>query len=135
MKDIEEEIQSIKHRLSQLEIHTGFNKDGTTTGNGMYNSVKELEEDIEELTKYINQVHQSVLDINKELNHYKDKVKTIEDTANHLKTEAKDSITLTTISKWKNVLIGIAAAITAFYVVGKFLYSILHNLIQGGVIK
>lgn len=135
MKDIEEEIQSIKHRLSQLEIHTGFNKDGTTTGNGIYNSVKELEEDIEELTKYINQVHQSILDINKELGYYKNKVKTIEDTANNLKTEAKDSIALTTISKWKNVLIGIAATITAFYVVGKFLYSILHNLIQGGVIK
>lgn len=121
-----------QERLAVLEHKVGINKDGTLTGNGIVKATENNEEKIEELSDKLENIRIMQAELNMRFDMLESDLKDLSKSISFIEDNLKDNITLKTITKWKNVVIGIAGVVTAFGTIGYFLYKLLYLIYEKG---
>lgn len=121
-----DEEDKINERLYKLEHQVGITKDGVKTGNGLLNRVEKVEAEMNKMHDKIDTISDEQKHISAECNNLAKSVRELSGLINDVKNELKDNISFRSVSKLKNMLIGIAAVIVAITTIIGFLKNILN---------
>lgn len=137
----ESKTSILEKRLSRLELHVGYNEDGTKNGNGIIHKVEEVKEEIKNLRNdiksydtYLDNLSEDFIKIDLRIekleNHVKDFLTEMQEYKNKIDAELKEikkslegNITVDTLHKFQKAVVGIAGLLTAIgTIIGAVLY-------------
>lgn len=104
-------------RINTLEHKVGINKDGLLTGNGLINDIKILNNKLDKISAMQSELSLRLDVLGKD-------IKNLFSMTEKMKTELKDNINFRTLSKAKNIFIGLAGLLTALGIIGTVIVKI-----------
>lgn len=127
----ESKTSILEKRLSRLELHVGYNEDGTKNGNGLIHKIEEVKEEIKNLGNnvesydtYLDKLSEDFIKIDLRIerieNHVKDFIAEIQTYKNKRDEELKEikkslegNINIQTLHNIQKAVVGIAGFIAA----------------------
>lgn len=122
----------ISERFSNIEHIIGIDKNGNPNYNGMISSIREIKNDLDDISLYIDEQKIEKTEFNNRLENIEKDIKRMHESLKYIESSLKDNINMQSFIKLKNVILGIAAVLGAFGAIGAFLYNFLKIIYERG---